>query len=220
MQVTLLHRPSYALARCALAPGERVIAERGAMVAMSASVRIEPRSGGLLSGLRRMLGAEASSRSALTAAEPGGEVLLAPPLPGDMAVLEVGARRWCVQSSAYVASGPAVEVRTRSGAGFFWGAGLFVLEASGEGQLLIGAYGALEELPVAGGMVIDTGHLAAWDARLRCEVESGGAGWLSSWLSGEGLVCRFEGEGSVWLQSRNVSEYGTAVGAKLPPRRG
>ena len=45
-------------------------------------------------------------------------------------------------------------------------------------------------------------------------------GWIASFLSGEGLVCTFQGQGTVYLQSRNASEYGAAVGALLPPREG
>jgi uncharacterized protein (TIGR00266 family) len=138
-----------------------------------------------------------------------------------MSVLDVGQRQWCVQSSAYVACSPSVDVRTRSGGirGFFSGAGLFVLETAGQGQMIIGAFGALEQVQVNGSMVIDTGHLAAWESSLQYRVGKSGSGWVASWLSGEGLVCHFEGQGAVWLQSRNASEYGSTIGAMLPPRQ-
>lgn len=220
MQVNLLYRPSQALAQCWLTPGESVLADSGAMVGMTPNVQIQTQSGGLMSGLKRMFGGESFFRNTFTAAGGRGEVLFATPLCGDMAVLEVGQTQWCVQSSAYVACDPAVDVRTRAGGarGFFSGAGLFILETAGQGQMIIGAFGALERVPVNGSMIIDTGHLAAWESTLRYRVGKSGSGWIASWLSGEGLVCHFEGEGTVWLQSRNASEYGAAVGAMLPPR--
>jgi uncharacterized protein (TIGR00266 family) len=111
-------------------------------------------------------------------------------------------------------------VKTKSGGfkGFFSGAGLFVLETQGQGQVIIGTFGAIEQVEVDGSMVIDTGHLAAWESSLTYKVGKSGSGWIASWLSGEGLVCHFEGRGTVYLQSRNAAEYGSAIGAMLPPR--
>ncbi|MBW2453644.1 MAG: AIM24 family protein, partial [Deltaproteobacteria bacterium] len=46
------------------------------------------------------------------------------------------------------------------------------------------------------------------------------SGWIASYLSGEGMVCQFQGQGQVYIQSRNAQEYGQTVGAMLPPRQG
>ena len=106
--------------------------------------------------------------------------------------------------------------------GFFSGEGLFVLKAvaTSPGQLLLGAFGGIQEIPCNGDMVIDTGHLVAWDATLEYKVEKSGSGWMASFLSGEGLVCRFSGQGRIWMQTRNPQEYGQTVGRLLPPREG
>lgn len=221
MHVNLLHRPSHTLAQCWLDAGERVIAESGALVGMSPNVRVETQSGGLLSGLKRMLAGESFYRNTFTAEGGRAEVLFAAPLPGDMAVLEVGRQQWCVQSSAYVASTPGVEVSTRSGGlrGIVSGTGLFALETAGEGQMIIGAFGALEEVAVEGHVVVDTGHLVAWESALSCRLGKSTSTWLGSWLSGEGMVCHVEGRGSVWVQARSAGRYGAAVGARLAPRQ-
>ena len=76
-----------------------------------------------------------------------------------------------------------------------------------------------EQVPVDGSMVIDTGHLAAWESSLQYTVGKSGSGWIASWLSGEGLVCHFQGQGMVYMQSRNAAEYGSAIGSMLPPRQ-
>lgn len=220
MQINLLYRPSQSLAQCWLAPGESALAESGAMVGMSTNVTMQTQSGGLMSGLKRMFGGESFFRNTFTAQGGQGEVLFAPPLCGDMAVLEVGQRQYCLQNSAFVACSQGVDVKTRGSAkGFFSGAGLFILETSGMGQLVLGAFGALEQIQVDGSMVIDTGHLAAWDAHLQYSVGKSGSGWIASWLSGEGLVCHFQGQGSVWVQTRNAAEYGGTIGPMLPARK-
>ena len=221
MQVNLLYRPSQSLAQCWLAPNESVVAESGAMVGMSTNVQMTTQSGGLMKGLKRLFGGESFFRNTFTASGGQGEVLFATPLCGDMAVLEAGHKQWCIQNSAYVASSPSVDVKTKSGGfkGMFSGAGLFVLETQGQGQVIIGTFGALEPVQVDGSMVIDTGHLAAWESTLQYTVGKSGSGWIASFLSGEGLVCHFQGQGTVYLQSRNAGEYGATIGGMLPPRK-
>jgi uncharacterized protein (TIGR00266 family) len=220
MQVNLLYRPSQSLAQVWLAPGESFVAESGAMVGMTPNVVVQTQSGGLMSGLKRIFGGESFFRNTFTAHQGQGEVLFASPLCGDMAIIEAGQRQWKIQNSAYVACAPTVNVATASGGlkGFFSGAGFFALETQGQGPVVVGAFGALEQIQVDGSLVIDTGHIVAWESTLQYTVGKSGSGWIASMLSGEGLVCTFQGQGTVYLQSRNASEYGSAVGALLPAR--
>ena len=85
---------------------------------------------------------------------------------------------------------------------------------------IVGSFGALEPVVVNGDLIIDTGHLVAWEAHLQYKVTKATDGWIDSWLSGEGLVCHFSGQGYVYVQSRSTGEYGQTVGALLPPREG
>jgi len=219
------YQPAHSLAKVSLQANESFIAESGAMVGMSTNVHMETQSkGGMMGGLKRMFGGESFFRNTFTAQNGPGEVLLAQALCGDMAILEMTPNGFLIQNSAYIASTTDVNVETQTGGfkGFFSGAGVFVLKATSQqpGQCLIGAFGGIEELQCDGNMVIDTGHLVAWDATLTYKIGKSGAGWIASYLSGEGLVCDFEGQGRIWIQSRNPVEYGQSVGAMLPPRRG
>ena len=38
---------------------------------------------------------------------------------------------------------------------------------------------------------------------------------VSSFLGGEGMVCKFIGQGTVWCQSHNAGSFGTALGPSL-----
>jgi uncharacterized protein (TIGR00266 family) len=224
VQVNLLYRPSQTLAQCWLHPNESVVAESGAMVGMSTNVTMTTASGGLMSGLKRMLfGGESFFRNTFTAQGGQGEVLFATPLCGDMATVECGPTQWYLQNNAYVASAAGVDIGVASqglAKGVFSGAGFFALETRGHGALILGAFGALEPVVVDGSMVVDTGHLAAWEASLEYTLAKSGSGWIASWLSGEGLVCQFRGHGTVWIQSRNAQEYGHLMGGRLPAREG
>lgn len=223
MQIELLHRPSNSLARVALAAGESVLVESGAMVGTSTNVQVQTQAGGVMKGLKRLFGGESFFRNTFTATNGTGEVLLAPTLPGDQAVLEVApGRGMMIQSGSFIASEMNVQLDTKVGGfkTFFGGEGLFVLKAHGHGKVLVGAFGGIEELTCDGQLVIDTGHLVAWDETLQFDVGKSGSGWIASFLSGEGLVCHFRGTGRIWLQSRNPREFGAAVGSMLPAREG
>lgn len=221
MQINILYKPSQSLAQVWLAPGESIVAESGAMVGMTPNVHMMTQSGGIMSGLKRIFGGESFFRNTFTAQQDQGEVLFATPLCGDMAVVDVGPRQWSMQNGAFVACSPTVDVATKAGAkGFFSGAGLFVLETRGQGQLVLGSFGAVEPVQVDGSMVIDTGHIVAWESTLEYDISKAASGWVTSFLSGEGLVCTFRGRGVVYVQSRNASEYGTTIGGMLPAREG
>ncbi len=223
MQVDIGYRPAQAMARVSLQPGESVVAETGAMVGMSPNVQMQTQSGGLMKGLKRMFGGESFFRNTFTAQQGPGEVLLAHALCGDMAMLEMTPQGYFLQSSAFVASTPNVQLDTKWGGarGFFSGAGLLVLKATSRepGMLLVGAFGGVQQVQCDGSLVIDTGHLVAWDASLQYSVGKSAGGWIASFFSGEGLVCHFQGQGRIWIQTRNPVEFGRTVGPKLPPRR-
>ncbi|MBN1611826.1 MAG: TIGR00266 family protein [Polyangiaceae bacterium] len=222
MQFEILYRPAHSLARVQLQPGEAVVAESGAMVGMSTNVQMQTQAGSVMSGLKRLFGSESFFRNTFSVQQGAGEVLLAHALCGDMAVLDMTPQGYYVQSSSFIASSANVELDTRLGGfkTFFAGEGLFVLHAisPGPGQLLVGAFGGIQELVCDGNLVIDTGHLVAWDTSLQYSVGKSASGWVGSWLSGEGLVCHFTGQGRIWIQSRNPAEYGGIMGRLLPPR--
>lgn len=224
VQIEIAYRPAHALARILLQPGEQVVAESGALVGMSTNVQMQTQSqGGLVGGLMRMLGGESFFRNTFTATNGPGEVLVAHPLCGDMAVLEMTEAGYYLTSGSFIASTPNIQLETKLGGmkSFFAGEGLFVLKAtaSSPGILLVGTFGGIEQLTCTGDLVIDTGHLVAWDASLTYRVGKSASGWIASWLSGEGLVCHFEGRGRIWIQTRNPLAYGQRIGSLLPPRR-
>jgi len=224
MHIDIGYRPAQAMAKVALSPNESVVAESGAMVGMSTNVNMQTQSGGVLKGLKRMFGGESFFRNTFTAQGGQGEVLLAHSLPGDMAVLDMTPQGYLIQSASYIASSPNVNIETKVGGfkTFFAGEGVFVLKATAaeHAQLIVGAFGGIQMIPCDGNVVIDTGHLVAWDASLEYSVGKSAGGWIASFLSGEGLVCHFKGQGRIWIQTRNPGEFGGTIGPMLPPRRG
>ncbi|HBW48213.1 TPA: TIGR00266 family protein, partial [bacterium] len=93
--------------------------------------------------------------------------------------------------------------------------GLFILEASGTGDLFASGYGIISEETVKGSMTVDTGHLVAWEPSLTYRIKRVGS-WKSTLLSGEGLVVEFSGMGKILICSRNVSSLVSWISPWLP----
>ncbi|WP_418797133.1 TIGR00266 family protein, partial [Phascolarctobacterium faecium] len=127
----------------------------------------------------------------------------------------------CITSGGFLAAEESVKIETKMqnlGKGLFSGAGLFVVKASGTGTLFFNSFGAIYplELQVGEEMVVDTGHLVAWDADMNYKVTKASSGIMSSLTSGEMLVCKFTGPGKVYTQSRNPGSFGCWVGGIIP----
>ena len=225
MEIKVEYRPSYALAIVGLGVNESIIAEGGAMVSMSSNMSIQTSrgaagGGGLLKSLKRAaFGGESFFMNTFTAQGGAGEITLAPTLPGDIQVLPMTGPSLFIQSTCYLASTPGITLDTKWGGmkTLFGGEGLFMLKASGSGQVIVNSFGAVHEVPINGPYIVDSGHIVAFEESVTFEVKKVGS-WKATILSGEGLVCLFNGHGRLWIQSRNPKAFGQAVAAKLPPR--
>jgi uncharacterized protein (TIGR00266 family) len=207
MEIEILHRPSYSLAVARLTPNERIRAEAGAMVSMSSSVNIETKAeGGFLKSLgRAVLGGESFFQNFFIASAQGGEVTLAPELPGDMMLIELRNQTLMIQAGSYVASENGVELTAKvSVKAFMSTEGISMLEASGTGKLLVSSYGAIFERQINSGetYVVDTSHLVAFDAGMGVVPKTVG-GFKSTLFSGEGLVVELTGPGTIYMQTRS-----------------
>ncbi len=212
MQTEILYRPSYSLALVKLAPNETIRAESGAMVSMSAGVTLETKAaGGLLKSLARsVLGGESFFMNTYRAPATGGEITLAPALPGDVIARQIQNESFMVQSGAYLASDETVNVDTTWGGAktFFASEGLIMLRCSGTGTVLFASYGAIHEKELAAGekYIVDTGHLVAFTEGIGFSVRRIG-GVKSTLFSGEGLVVELTGPGRIFLQTRSQDAF-------------
>ena len=229
MQINIHHRPSYALAEVVLDDGETVVAEGGAMVSQDTHVTLETSASGekggglmkgLVKGLKRALAGESFFQNKFTANRPG-HITFAPTHVGDIETYELAAEDdLYLQSSAFLCSSDGVETDAKWGGAktFFGGEGLIMLKASGSGPCVFNSFGGIRLVEVDGDMVVDTGHIVAFDDSLEFKVERFGGGWKAFIFGGEGLVCRFKGRGRLWVQTRNPAGFGQFIGSQLPPR--
>jgi uncharacterized protein (TIGR00266 family) len=222
MEVEIRHNPSFAVARCRLAGSEVVRAESGAMMATSAGVAVEAKmQGGMMKSLRRsMLGGESLFVTTYTAPADGGWVDVAANLPGDLHVRTVSqSRAMFLSRGSYLASEGGVEIDTKWG-GFknlFGGEGGFLIRATGQGEVVVACYGALDRVSLAAGesVVVDSGHMVAFEEGVSM-ITRRVAGTMTSLKSGEGVVLEFTGPGEVWTQTRNPSALVSWLTTVLP----
>lgn len=222
MQTEILYSPAYSLAKVNLDSGESIRAESGAMVSMSGGLRIETKAtGGIMKSLgRSILGGESFFQNTFHA-DAGGEVTLAPELPGDILTFDLAGHEIIVQSGSYLASHTNINVETKWGGAktFFGGEGLFMLKCSGTGTLIICSYGAIHKVAVPAGQkyVVDTGHIVAFPTTMNYSIRKVG-GLKSTIFGGEGFVCDFQGPGDLFLQTRSPQSFLSWLIPQLPNR--
>lgn len=225
MKTEVLYRPAFSLAIVNLDPNESIQAESGAMVSMSADLAMETKAkGGILKSLARAaLGGESFFMNTFTASPRGGQISLAPSLPGDVIELNLTNQSIFVQSGSYLASSTGISIDTTWGGAktFFAREGLILLKVGGTGNVIISSYGAIHEVVLAAGekYVVDTGHLVTFDSTINFVVRKV-AGWKSTIFSGEGLVVELTGPGKLTIQTRSQDAFINWLIPKLPKQSG
>ncbi len=216
MKHRILARPSYSLLEVELESGEEIIAETGAMVYMRNMELKTEMKGGILGGLKRtLLGGESFFINRFVA-RGKGLIGLAPPYQGDIVHIPLSGRIYA-QSGAFLASSPEIDIDTKWGGAktFFSGEGLFLLKLEGSGDLFLSSFGGIEVVEVEDSLIVDTGHIVAFEEGLDFKVRRAG-GLKATLLSGEGLVAEFRGEGKVWIQTRSIADYVGWLDSLLP----
>lgn len=222
MKWDIISSEAFPLIRMYMDKGESVKAESGSMVAMTRGLKLSGKmDGGIGKAIARMFSGESFFMQNITAEE-AGWVLLATPVPGGISPIEIKeGQELTVQKSGFLAGTPKIEVSTKAqgiAKGMFSGEGFFVVKISGTGTAFLSSYGSIYtiDLPKGEDLLIDNGHLVAWDSHMKYEITKGASGWVSAVTSGEGLACRFFGPGRVLIQTRNPQAFGAWLYPFLP----
>jgi uncharacterized protein (TIGR00266 family) len=206
MKFDISGNPAYGDLTVALEAGESFWSEGGAMSRMSSHLELKTRlvSGFLRSAIRRLVGGESLFISEYTAPQMAF-VSVTPSCPGTILHRQMNGDSFYLTAGSFLACTPDMELRTKFGGmrSFFSGEGGFLIEVSGTGDLFFNSFGGVVERDVDGELVVDTGHVVAFEPSLSYTI--GGMGGLKQTLfSGEGLVMRFSGRGKLFLQTRHM----------------
>jgi len=227
MHFEMLCRPAATAVRYTLDRGESITCEVGAMVAMTTGLTVSTTSksrgggGGIVKGLKRMFSGENFFLNHFTSQEDQQTLVIAPTMMGDCRHHRLSGGTMIVQGSSWLASSGEIEIDT-TWQGFtsalFSGESMFWVRCSGRGDLFLSSYGAIYAVPVSGQYTVDTGHIVAFEETLRYRIGKASPSLIGSFLGGEGLVCKFEGQGLLYCQSHNAPSLGKLLGPKLKPR--
>ena len=229
MKYSKTESSAFPLVEITLGKGEEIRLERGAMVYHNGEVNLEGKMnsnggsglGGALKALgRSMVSGEGFFITTATGLTDNAVIGIAPGTPGTIKEIEVGATQWRINDGAFLACESSVgyDLKMQSvGKAIFGGTGgLFVMETSGQGKMLINAYGDILEFDLAGDepFIVDNTHVVAWTASLNYDIRV--ASGTFGFKTGEGLVNEFKGQGKVYVQTRNVESLANMIAPFVP----
>ncbi len=200
-----------------MSQGEVLTAESGAFMAMRGNVQFETttrqkKGGSLLGGLKRLISGESFFINKFTA-QSEAQVFLGSALPGDMFVRELQGEKLVIQGGSFVACEKDINIdmEWQGLKSIFSGESLFWVKAQGRGKVLLNSFGFIYPVEVNGEYIVDTGHIVAFEETLNFSISKASDSWVSSFLSGEGFICRFSGRGTVWCQSHSPRGFGYSL---------
>ncbi|KAJ5220300.1 Mitochondrial biogenesis protein AIM24, partial [Penicillium chermesinum] len=200
------HRDVNSILTVQLAMGAPLIVKPGVMISMSTTITLK---GEFHFSWKKVISSGKMSMSHYTGP---GELILAPSSLGDLMVLPMrGDKEWLCGRDAFLAHTSGVKhdyVSQSLSKAVFSGEGLFVYKLTGTGIMWLQSFGAIIKKDLVDGesYYVDNGHLVAWNCKYTLErVASGGI--ISNFAGGEGLACRCEGPGTVYLQTRNLNAF-------------
>jgi uncharacterized protein (TIGR00266 family) len=215
----ITHGPSFAMLRVDLQPGQTVIAEAGSMVARHSHVAMDVKMNAgpgaglwakmkafVIALIRKVVGGETFFVNHFSAAQPGS-VWIAPTMSGQISHRRMQGETLTLSTGAYLASVGPLDMQMKFGGlrSLLAKEGAFFLQMSGHGDLWFTSYGGIEAIDVNGPYIVDNGHLVGYEGNLTFDIRGAGGGLMGLMASGEGLVCEFNGQGRIYIQSRNTS---------------
>lgn len=204
---------------------EQVRIQRGAMVSQTSGISLEGKTnGGIFSALGKSItSGESIFKTIASSNKPNQTIVIAPPSLGAIKVLPVNSSsQWRLNDQAYLACDITVDYnmkRQSLGRALIGGTGgLYVMETVGQGELLINGFGEIMEVNLDGSeeYVVDNDHVLAWSTSLNYNIAI--ASGTFGFKSGEGVVNRFNGVGTVYIQTRSLTPLAQMVARAMPNR--
>ncbi len=208
-----------------LEQGETITAEAGAMTYMEPTIEVHTRKRekSLLGTLGlSLIGGQSFWVNDYTATNGPAEVAFVAAPVGDIKQLDIApGSGYVIQKSAYVAStsGIDLDVKWEGFTKGLFGQGLFMLKATGSGQMFINTFGAIDTHTLRPGqtLIVDNFHLVGFSESCSYKVTRLG-GLKETLLSGEGLVTQITGPGDVHIQTKNMQEFTEWLWTLLEPK--
>lgn len=210
-----------------LRPNQSVQAEAGCMVFMERAIKMSTSaSGGVFSGLKRMVTGASFFMTQFSNIDPGknATVAFAASYPGKLLAIDLSEHggEIIAQRDSFLCAASEVGVdlafTKRFSTGMFGGDGFILQKISGAGHAFIHAGGMLLQKELAAGqeLRVDAGCLAAFEGSVEYSIEMV-RGVRNMFFGGEGLFfAKLIGPGKVYIQSMPFAKFALQLARALP----
>ena len=214
MEHVIAHAPTFTTLEFRLNEGESISAQPGCMLAMTTGFQVKAGMGSHMKGkpgvrraARSLLAGESFFTAVYTAKRSGERVVLAPAESGEIRCIAVNPeQQYFMASGAFLActSGIQLGLQFAGMKGWLATRGFFFMRTEGEGNVFLSSYGSVVEQTLGEGerFILDNRYIVAFTASMRFELVKLTDSLRHSFLSGEGLVNRFTGPGTLLYQTR------------------
>jgi uncharacterized protein (TIGR00266 family) len=214
MEHIIAHAPTFTTLEFRFQEGESVAVQPGSMIAMTTGFDLKAGAGTHMQGkpgvgraLRSTLAGENFFTAVYTAKRPGERLILGPGEMGEIRRLDVsGEQQHIISSGSFLACTNEIRFSLQYAGVKGWMAtrGLFLMRTEGVGQVFVSSFGAVAEQQLAEGerFVLDNRYIVAFSTTMKYEIVKVAKSIRHSLLSGEGVVNRFTGPGTLLYQTR------------------
>lgn len=202
---------------CELMRGEQMITEKGSMVWMSPTMKMETKGGGIGSMFSKAFAGESMFHNVYTAMD-NGMIAFGSSFPGSIKPIMIDpTHEMILQKNAFLASEAGVNLsihfNKKLSVGLFGGEGFIMQKLSGYGMAFAEIDGELVEYDLGPGeqIIVDTGNVAGFSPSVHMEIRQV-PGIKNKLLGGEGLFNTvLTGPGRIWLQTMPISSVAMAI---------
>lgn len=213
MEFDITHSPSFSKLDIRLNKDEVVRAQPDSMLTMTPGLRLTAQVGGtagargVMGGIKGLVSGESFFTAVYTARTDGAQLSLVPDAIGEIVGLTVSdAAPIMLSSGSFLASEGSVNLDARFAGVKGWMAqkGFFLLRATGTGSVFISSYGAVirRDLAVEEQLIVDNRYVLAFTEGMKFELVTAARELSDALMSGEGLVNRYTGPGTLYYQTR------------------
>jgi uncharacterized protein (TIGR00266 family) len=214
MEHKIAHAPTFTTLEVGFRAGESLMVQPGCMVAMTTGFDLTAGmgehmsgSGGVTRATRSFLAGESFLTARYTAKRDDEHLTLAPDQTGEIRALTIDSScNFLLASGAFLActSNVRISLKYMGVKGFMSTRGLYMMRTEGEGLVFISSYGALVERSLAEGerYVLDNRYIVSFTESTKFEMVKVASSLKHAYFSGEGLVNRFTGPGTLLYQTR------------------
>ena len=174
----------------------------------------------------RSLSGQDALLTSYSGCEKGGELALGIDIPNDVIELTINpTEEWVISRGSYLCSTRNINISSITKS-----QGIFGIIGSGEGFILpliqtndsvgkfwLTCYGTFEkiELKDKEEIIIDNGYFLACNKKMDYTIEKLGKTMSSTFLGGEGYGMKFIGPGTIYTQSKNLSNFMEIISKKI-----